>query len=93
MLAGTTYKLRLILADAAGLHDTYVKLFSDLPGSDHAFELKAIISSTAVPIVGSGEVSSSGNATEVTMTGAYSAANPTSPQIQVAAAVAVTVRS
>ena len=92
MLAGTTYKLRLILADAAGLHDTYVKLFSDLPGADPAFELKAI-SSTAVPIVGSGEGSSSGNATEVPMTGAYSAANPTSPQIQVAAAVAVTVRS
>ena len=88
--AGTTYKLRLVLADATGLHDASVKLFKALPGADPAYELKAL-SSDAAPIATSNPIVSGGNSTEAPLAGAYGASNPTSPQIQVAAALAVKV--
>ena len=84
--AGTIYKLRLVLADATGQHDAFVKLFEALAGADPAYELKAVSSSDAAPIM------SGNNGTDMPMAGAYGTSNPTSPQIQAAAALAVKVR-
>ena len=83
--AGTIYKLRLVLADATGQHDAFVKLFEALPGADPAYELKAVSSSDAAPIM------SGNNGTDMPVAGAYGASNPTSPQIQAAAALAIKV--
>ena len=89
--AGTIYKLRLVLADATGQHDAFVKLFEALPGADPAYELKAL-SSAPAPIVSGNNGMSGNNGTDMPMAGAYGTSNPTSPQIQAAAALAVKVR-